>query len=482
MAKGRFPTPPEEPGVPLPAEAPQDPLGPLAWAWDRVVYYRRAIGDVAVSAVPQIVGVVSGLVSSVLIARGLGPVGMGKYALVMSVSGLVTHLSDLGIGMTAVRYASRAVAAGNESLQFAVLRWAFRVRMTTTVGASVGALLAAGLVCGRLWHDPGLSPYVRWSLLLGLWYAVANVPYVYFQSLKRFAMGATVQVAQTLIQLSGIIALAVLKRWSLDAILGVCIVAAAVSCLLALALVPRGIVVGPLAAPPGASLWQRWVSPPRMDNGGGQEAVGAFAGYVVLGSAITSVVMRLDLWIMGALLPQAQVGVYQVAGRFAIPLAVVLGAIHTALWPRASAATDPAELVHLLRRSLKFTALAGTVALVWALSGPLLAPWLFGAAYAGATGIGWLLCLRYVIALVVAPLGLIGYSFGLARYYWRVYLLQAAVVTLTNLWLLPRVGPVGAAWALIAHEVIGGLIIAVLLWRACRKGLLGEASRKEAAP
>jgi O-antigen/teichoic acid export membrane protein len=138
--------------------------------------------------------------------------------------------------------------------------------------------------------------------------------------------------------------------------------------------------------------------------------------------------------------------------------------------------------VRLLRRTLRFTTLIGAAALVWALTGPLLAPWLFGTAYADAMGIGRLLCLRYVIALVVAPLGLIGYGFGLARYYWRVYLLQAAVVATVNFWLLPRIGPVAAAWALIAHESVGSLLVGMLLWRACRRPPGRDERQQESAP
>ena len=64
----------------------------LAQVWETLRHTlfgsRQGIKDTLVSAVPQLVGVFTGFFSSVLIARGLGPEGMGKYALVMSLAGV----------------------------------------------------------------------------------------------------------------------------------------------------------------------------------------------------------------------------------------------------------------------------------------------------------------------------------------------------------------------------------------------------------
>lgn len=474
MAEGNSPVAPEGP------EPSGSGIGPLAWAWGRVLYYRRAIGDVAVTMVPQVVGVLSNLAISVLIARGLGPVGMGKYALIMSICGFVAQLSDLGIGTTAIRYAARALAAGDEAGHFRMLRWTFRIRIAVTLFNGLVALLFAGSITRTLWHAPDLAPYVRWSLLLGLCYAVANVPAVYFQARRRFTTGATVQLLQTLISLAGIVLLAATHRWSLGAVVGVSIVAAALGSLTLLGLVPRQALIVPAAERESDTGRHPWWRPPKVaGTDDDAESAGVFAGFMVLASIIVSIAMRMDVWIMGALLPQGQVGVYQVAGRFTVPMVVLLSAMNTALLPRASALRDPADLARITMRSARLTSLAGVVGLVWSLVGPPLAPWLFGAEYAAAAGLGTLLCLRYVIALVASPLGLIGYGFGLVRLYWRIHLVQMAVIVLINLWLQPRIGAAGAAWALIAHEVVGSLLVGVLLWRACRRGLAGDAGREE---
>ena len=99
------------------------------WVKEKFLRTRRGIIDVGLSLVPQLVKSATGFLSSILIARGLGPAGMGQYALILSLTDTVTSLSDLGIGQTALRYASLSASQGDSKGQMAVLRWAARLRL-----------------------------------------------------------------------------------------------------------------------------------------------------------------------------------------------------------------------------------------------------------------------------------------------------------------------------------------------------------------
>jgi len=189
--------------------------------------------------IPQSVGLAAGLATSILIARGLGPKGMGNYALILSVSGLATALSDLGIGQTAIRFASRAAATGDTAGQLAILRWAFRLRMLLAGTISTTVFIFAPILAGTAWKEATLSPLVRLSLLTGLFTAAASIPTVYFQSLKRFKMNAAVMVGQTLLTAAGIVLIAVLKSWSLELIITVSVVATGLGAIVFMILIPR---------------------------------------------------------------------------------------------------------------------------------------------------------------------------------------------------------------------------------------------------
>src|SRR5258705_1863790 len=117
---------------------------------DLLTMSKGGIRDVILMLLPQVVIVVTGFVTTVLIARGLGPAALGHYGLVLSVAGLTAAFSDMGIGQTAIRYAARAAAEGRTGEQMAVLRWALRLRLALVLLVGIVLALAAPRIAGGL--------------------------------------------------------------------------------------------------------------------------------------------------------------------------------------------------------------------------------------------------------------------------------------------------------------------------------------------
>ncbi|MCM0084045.1 oligosaccharide flippase family protein [Geomonas sp. Red32] len=429
---------------------------------------RRAIEDVVVSMVPQAVSVVTGFLTSILVARGLGPKGMGSYALILSVSGLAAALSDLGISQTAIRFASRAADNHDREGQFAVLRWAFRLRMLLVVAVSLLAFIFAPVVADRIWHEQSLAGFVRISLLIGLFSALASIPTIYFQSLKRFKMNAVVSVGQTLAAFVGILAIAVKQSWSIDHVIWVSVVAGGLGAIVFMVLVPRDSFLRSRDFDrPLSSLPMGLLRAPRLDSDSTMDKTGAnsFAFFMVLSSILVSVTLRADVWLMGFFLDKADVGRYSVATRFTLPLVIVLGALNTALWPRASALVTLEKTVETMKKTLKMSVLLSLGAVAYSIIAPLATPYVFGSTYAQGILLAQILCIRYCLSLLICPIGVIGYSFGMVRVYWVINLLQLLSVIGCNVFLLPRIGAVGAAWALVVNEIIGFVLSAVFIRR-----------------
>ena len=434
---------------------------------------RQGIKDTIVSAVPQIVGVFTGFFGSVLVARGLGPEGMGQYALVMSLAGIATVLSDLGIRQTAIRYASRAAAIEDTPLQMAVLRWAFRWRLTLVLLSTTAFFLLVPCIAD-LWHSEALIPYMRLGLLGGLFAAFASVPTTYFQSIKRFSTNASVTSAQKMLSFAGILVLSVFSLWSLLTLVIVNLVASAIGVFVFLVIVPKAALWCPDAIRKQGRLSLRhFFASPKFKQDAGREldssSPAEFMRYHMLATIICMVIMQADIWMMGYFLDKSELGIYSVAIRFTLPLTIALGALSTALWPRASGTTEPRESLKLFRRTLKMTALVAALATAYALLAPIMASLLFGTAYAESRLIGQILCLRYVTAFLASPLMIVGYSFGLVRVYWLVHLVQMVMVVSIMWVFLPVYGSVAASIALLTMELVGNGMICVFLLASYRR-------------
>jgi len=430
---------------------------------------RKAIADVLMSLAPHAGRSAVGLITSILLARGLGPKGLGQFALVLSVSDAVSSLTELGIGQTALRYSSRSASKGEAEGQFAIMRWAFRVRIALVILLSLVIVIGAPLLANRIWNDPSLTPLLRIGMILPLLGVLAYVPVLYFQSLKRFGMNAVVLTGQSLLSLIGIILIALFNAWSVSLVVLVSVLSAAAGAVVFLWLVPgRALYARDQRNERAWTSIQYWKVPqiqPMMQDSIDGTSANRFALYMLLSKIIVLLSFRVDIWLMGVYLDQSQIGLYNVASRFALPLYFVLIAVNNALLPRSAAVTAPQALKAMLRKTFRASGLIAAAAIVYALVVPLLTPWVFGPSYAASVPLAQVLSLGHCAAIAATPVGLVGYNLGLAREYWMINLLQLVVVISILLVFLPVIGPMAGAVGFLSSAVVGGSLVSFLVWR-----------------
>lgn len=437
---------------------------------DMLIKSRKGISDVAVSLVPQVISAASGFIVSILLARGLGASGMGKYSLVTSVSGLVIGLSDLGISQTAIRFASRAVSLGKINVQREVFRWAFRIRMLIVTSLTLIVILAAHFISAGLWHDQNLDFLIKLSLLTGIFGALSSIPTMYYQSLKDFKKNAMVSVIQTLINMFSIVIIFLLNKTQLKLVISANVLATAFGALIFLSIVPRDIFIGKKSIQK-FSILDYFKCPNVNDENQGSSKVsemGSFALYMIISAIAVTITLRSDVWLMGFYLNKSQVGLYSVASRFTLPLTMLLGALNTVLWPRASSVVDKYHLKQLLKKTFGLSIGISILTVLYSIFAPLIAPYIFGETYRGSTLLGQILCIRYSIAILICPIGVIGYSFGMVKIYSLINIIQLVAVIATNIILLPLIGPTGAAIALIINELINFFIVGGIIYKKAK--------------
>ena len=394
---------------------------------------------------------------------------MGNYALILSVSGLALTLSDLGIGQTAIRFASRAAAIGDTENHLAILRWAFRLRMLLAVTISAIVFIFAPFLAQNLWKNASLSPLVKLSLLTGLFTAAASIPTVYFQSLKRFKMNAAVMVGQTLLTAVGIVLIAVLRNWSLNLVITISIVATGLGAVIFILLIPRrSFFTWQEFSLPVSKTFSRLLRvPSTLANSTtflDLTSANSFVLFMLISTITVALTMRLDVWLMGYFLDKSQIGLYSVATRFTLPLVVVLNALNTALWPRASSLNSYERIVELIRKTVRLSGIVTFCGLLYSVFIPMTMPILFGAPYKNGILVAQILCFRYCLSILICPIGVIGYSFGMVKVFWLINIVQLIAVVAIDILLLPRIGVIGAALALIANELISFSLVVYAIW------------------
>lgn len=442
---------------------------------DHIQSSRKGIYDVFISILPQGVSLVTGVVTSVLLARGLGPSELGKYTLIISVSAMISSLSDLGIGQTAIRFASRCMANNDETGHRAVLRWAFRIRVLLVLAVSCITFFLSPLLARQFWHDESLSPLIRLSLVIGFLGAVASVSTIYFQSLKRFRANSAVMIFQALTLMAGIVGLEFFQVWTLEWVIIVSIMAYAVNAAAFLILVPKDSIFKISDFEYLRHGAVNYIKSPKFRNYStetpDESTATVFAFFMMLSAGVVMLVVKADIWLMGYFLEPHQIGIYSAASRFALPLMMVVTAMNTVLWPRTSNLQQQPDVRKFVRGIFMMSGLVALAGVAYAAVAPFFIPYVFGEAYASGVILGQLLCFRFCLSLFLSPVGIIGLNYGFVRIIWLVNIIQLIVIILVNIWLLPLYGPIGSAIALISQELIGGVIAFFIIMRKMKRSL-----------
>lgn len=429
--------------------------------------------DVLLALLPQVFSVIAGLGTSILTAHGLGPPEMGQLALVTSISSTAVWFSNPGIGQTAIRYAARAV--GDRAAQLAVLRWAFRLRLLLTLVVVATFFALTPLLTEHVWQEASLTPLIWLSLPGCIAITLADIPPVYFQSQQRFGANAVVLIGQTCLGAGGMLLLAWCNSWSVQHVIITTLVTTTLGALVSLVCLPRSAMFPPgsvkeLAQVRISAVWKSLGTAPALASEPDTTTPLNFALLTSLSNIIFMLMMRVDIWLMDIFLAPAQIGIYSIATRFTLPLTIILNALGMAVWTHASVPMDPPALLALLCKTFALSIQAALTGLVYAVTIPWLAPWLFGHRYAASVVPGQLLCISYCLPILTYPIGIIGFNFGLERVYWIINLLRLGLVAGLNVALLPLYGILAPPLVMIVSDMIGLTIAMALIWQRAHRG------------
>jgi O-antigen/teichoic acid export membrane protein len=383
-----------------------------------------------VLGVAHVVQLAASLANLWLLTRTLGPDGYGELASVLATYVLLGVLTDLGTGVVAIReMAQRPESA--PSLLVATLR----VRLLL-------GLLAGGL--GALRYGLGALPE-RAAGLLG-----AAFPVVQAWGSTRLLLQARLEQGRTaralvlgrLVQL-GLVALALRLEPSPLGATGALVLGELVQAALlrleagALPRIPWGESLAT-----GASILRAALP-------------------LALAFVATQIAGTFDVLLLRALRTPEETGLYGLAER---PLSIfeplpriLLSSVFTILAARAGRG-DREGVVRACRETVSALALAAApIAAGTLLVGPRLLALVFDARYAGAAGPLVVLGVAGSISFLTAPAESALVALGKTRANLAVSLVALAVNVGLNLVLIPRFGPLGAAWAWLATAVVSCL-------------------------
>jgi len=133
-------------------------------------------------------------VSSIVVARLLGPEGYGIYSISFVVPTLMVSLVGLGLDSAAIRFPAKYIAEGRGWLTLRFMRMILAFRLITGLAASLICLLLSDIMAGALLDRPGVASYVRLLSILVLFETLFSLLYGLFVGLNSSRDASAVKV------------------------------------------------------------------------------------------------------------------------------------------------------------------------------------------------------------------------------------------------------------------------------------------------
>lgn len=413
------------------------------------------------------------LLVDIALARLLGPLSFGLYALGWTISRIATLITPLGLDTGVIRFGSKYWQKDDARLKGIVSQsiW-FAVFSGTAVGA--GLFIAAPWIGQGIFHNSTETAVIRcfalaFPLMTGLRVASATTR---ISQRMKFSVFAE-DMSQPLFDLALILVFYALGQRLVGA-LAACVLSFGLSMALALRYVKR--------------LFPEVVSSqvkPVLQG----KALLTFSLPTSLVGVFGVLLIWVDRLFVGHYRSPAEVGIYQAASQLTISFAIVRAGFTSIFSPMAADLSHRGELIRLeelFRVSTKWGLyLSLPFFLVMCFVPHDVMRVLFGSAYLGGWKVLVILGIAQVINAGSGPVGLLLVMTGHQNSMFTISGTTFLVSLILDLALIPRWGIFGAALA--AGIAISGLFISAVLlaWhtlgmrpydRRCLKGLLAAAS------
>ncbi len=403
-----------------------------------------------------------GVISSVLLARGLGPEGLSVFSVIGAAMVIVRTIANFGLSNSAVRYVAADLKTQPDQARTTARVFA-ALKLLSSLATVTIILILAGPIAELLnlptESGPGL---VRLASLGILATSCSGIVSSILQALRRFPQLVITQTLNIVLTVLLIGALFLGDRLT----------------------IANALVVGAVTALAAMSLgW--WLLPPHWRlalrsrpalPGQDVRRLWHFGRWLWISTMLVVLLSQLDLLLLNRWASSQATGYYALALNLALKAEVLNQTLHMVLLPSVSGLTDREQFATYARRSLLRSALlVGMLLLVLPLARPFILT-VYGVQYAPSVHLFILLIGVTMFDVLVNPLLLLAFPLNMPRQIAASHALRVAMMLLAGSLLIPVWGGPGAVLAKLAAKAVGALFLgSLLLVRLRREKSSGRA-------
>jgi len=402
--------------------------------------------SIAILGSGNVVGTIISAIALILFSRFMGPTEFGLFSAAFAAMQIVVRLSDMGTNMAAERAIAR-VYGRDDQLADRLMRVVLYFKLASFVLCLIIGWLLAPWISVTLLHIDNVG-LIRTALLLSLGTIFFEYSTIVFQSTERFSMVARITIAQALGKL--LFGLIMMWQGMLHATEG----------LLIYGLLPGfGALVGW-----GRGTLSNFTLPKTWKKD--LPIILRVAKWTAIAAIAATLADNIDTLLVQSFMSSYDTGIWSGAVRIATFASVIGWSAGAVLNVRVAKYHDLKHLNEYLSKAWKLSLLIFTV-IVFSIPFARLAITLsIGSAYLSSITPLQILLFATAITGATTPFVALFYLFDAPQYYAISGVLQTIVLILGDLFFIPHLGLIGAAWVRVVVRIVILLFTLVYARRA----------------
>ena len=402
-----------------------------------------AVKNVLFSLVNNIMGLLSGVVLSVIVARYLGPKNLGTYHLVTWTLSIAMLFVNLGIAMSLKKHVAEYLGRNDHRSIAGLINFLIRIRISVAMAVTSFLIIFSGTVAGYF-DLPEAQQYFIWAAIAILPSSLSEIFGASLLGIQKYKYSTVISLVMT--PLSFVLSLAVLMAGY--GIIGLIVVSTFTSTI--------GCIVNYWAAR-RESLLDWSVRLPRDMRSG----IARFNLGVIAMNFLDAIVwQRSEVFFLGKFRTMPEVGFYSLAYNFTFTaVSFFASAIINVLIPihsKAFGAKDHSGMEKIYQKSIQYLAM---VSLPIAIGGAVLADrivlTLYGVEYLPTAMAMSVLFLSSAGGRIGGAFASVMYSANMVRIKIYTAIIWATINITLDLLLIPRYGVMGAVIANSSTQLMG---------------------------
>lgn len=397
--------------------------------------------DIIINVLGTILVGFVGLIFYILVARFLGPAQFGLFSVAAAVLVISADIFDLGTNTGIIKFIAEAISQKNFERVGKIAKFALVFKLF--VG---GAILACGFLISKplallIFNQPELAKVLLLAfggvviiLLLGFFTSI-------LQAFKKFFLAVFINLAANLLRLIILVILAFSGKINIQTTMAV------------FSLTPIfGVLLG-------------WINLPlkflktKIDRQLAFQFL-SFNKWVALGFILSVLQVRLPNFLLIRFSDTTQTGLFGAASTLTLFAPQITAALSITLAPRFSQIKNFSELKINLKNSFLITAFFAFLTLLLVPFARLILNVTVGEKFLEATASFQILIVASAfLILTVTQLATIIYSWSQPKIYTILSAIQLLIMILANIFLIPKMGALGASFSFLLATLVGFLFI-----------------------